>query len=234
MKNRIFVSLFVCLFISFMFVFAPFSEAKVGTWEYNFADVKGNEWEKDWKVIAGSFEVKDGSLAQTDRSGDDNNAFRAIAQTDWEIEDGTIEARVKHDAQAAGTNDALLYYRMKDDDNGYASRLQFDNYITIGKIENGQHGHIKFVNTPVDPETWYVVKVELEGKNITVFVDDNEFFTVEDSFSSKGRVGFGMARSTADAYLSWIRVTGEGVKSMAVVYPSDKLVTTWSKIKNSY
>ncbi len=216
-----------------MFVIAPLSEAAVGTWEYNFADVKGNQWEKDWKVVHGAFEVRDESLAQTDRSGDDNNAFRAIAQTKWEIEDGTIEARVMHDVGAAGTNDALLYYRMNDDDNGYASRLQFDNYITVGKIEGGKHAHIKYVVTPVDADTWYIVKVELKGKNITVFVDDNEFFTVEDDFSSRGRVGFGMARSTADAYLSWIRVTGEGVRATAVS-PSDKLSTTWSKIKSSY
>ena len=242
MKNRIFPSLLnavvhplsplVYLLISFMFVFAPFSEAKVATWEYNFADVKGDEWQNDWKVIDGDFEVKNGTLFQDAQSGDDNNAFRCIFQSDWEIENGTIEAGIWHDAKAAGMNDALLYYRMKDDDNGYASRLQLDNYITIGKITVGRHAHIKFVNTPVETETEYIVKVELEGNQITVFVDDNEFFTIEDSFSSKGRVGFGMARCNGGAHLSWIRVTGEGVKPSAV-YPVGKLAITWSEIKSS-
>lgn len=233
MKNIIFSILLVYLLISLMFIFAPLSKASVGTWEYDFADVKGDEWQNDWKVIDGEFEVKDGTLFQTKQSADDNNAFRCIYQSDWEIEDGTVEACIWHDAKASGFNDALLYYRMKDDDNGYASRLQLDNYITIGKITDGQHAHIKFVNTPVETETEYIVRVELDGNKITVFVDDNELLTVEDDFSSKGRVGFGMSRCNGGAHLSWIRVTGEGVKPLAV-YPMGKLATTWSKIKNIY
>ena len=231
MKKRFFGSFFVCVVISLIFVFAPLSKAKAGTWEYNFADIKGNAWQKDWKVIHGNFEVKDEGLAQTDRSGDDTNAFRAIAQTGWEISDGTIKAKIKHDAQATGASDALLYYRMKDDNNGYASRLQHDNYITIGKIEEGKHSHIQFVVTPVNADTWYEIEVELEGNKITVSLDGQEFVTVEDDFSSKGRVGFGMARSTADAYLSSIEVTGDGVRPMTAVSPSGKLAITWSEIK---
>lgn len=222
----------ICIsFIVVSLMLTGISDAKVGTWEYKFADVKGDAWKKDWKIVQGKFEVKDKSLAQTDRSGDDNNAFRAIAQTNWEIADGTIEAEMKHDPKASGTNDALVFYRMKDDDNGYASRLQFDDYITIGKITAGRHSHIKYVSTPVDADIWYVVKVELKGKKITVFVNDKEFLTAEDDFSLKGKVGFGMSRSTADAYLSWIRVTGEGVTSMTAVSPSGKLATTWADLK---
>lgn len=231
-RNRIRIKSFISLLVGVIFVFALFSEAKAGTWEYNFAEHKG-DWQNDWKVIDGEFEVEDESLFQSAQSGNDNNAFRAIAQTDWELEDGTIEASIWHDADASGMNDALLYYRMKDDDNGYASRLQLDNYITVGKITDGQHAHIKFVNTPVEVETEYIVKVELEGDQITVFVDDNEFFTVEDDSSSKGRVGFGMARCNGGAHLSWIKVTGEGVKALAID-PADKLSTTWCEIKSRY
>jgi hypothetical protein len=215
-------------------MFVSISYAKVGTWEYDFADVKGNAWEKDWKVVHGTFNLIDQSLAQTDRSGDDNNAFRAIAQTKWEIADGTIEAKIKHDAQATGASDALLYYRMKDEDNGYASRLQHDNYITIGKISAGKHGHIKFVSTPVNADIWYDVKVELAGNKITVFLNGEEKVSVEDDFSPQGLVGFGMARSTANAYLSWIRVTGEGVTPTAAVSPSGQLTTTWGRLKTNH
>jgi hypothetical protein len=121
---------------------------------------------------------------------------------------------------------------MKDTDNGYASRLQLDSYITVGKITQGKHAHIKFVSTPVKADTWYIVKIELKDSTITVFVDDNELVTVDDTFSLKGSVGFGMSRCAGGASLEWIRVTGTGVTPTAVA-PTDKLTTTWSAIKIS-
>jgi len=222
---------FVCLLIGLSFALVSLSEASVGTWEYNFADVQGDEWENDWEVIAGSFKVEDGALIQEEASANDNNAFRCLADTDWEITDGTIEAKVKH--MGAGLNDALIFYRMSDTDNGYASRLQLDSYITVGGIAAGAHSHIKYVSTPVVAEQWYIVKIVLEGDSITVFVDDEEFFTAEDSSSSKGRVGFGMSRCIGGAALEWIRVTGEGVTPTAVA-PAGKLATTWGEVRIAY
>ncbi|MCX6644472.1 MAG: DUF1080 domain-containing protein [Candidatus Bathyarchaeota archaeon] len=228
MRKILISALFTCMLAGSMFVFATLGQA--GTWEYDFTKISGNQWEKDWKVISGEFEVADGALTQTEPSADDNNAFRCLALTKWEIGDGTIEAKVKH--IGAGLNDALVFYRMKDEDNGYASRLQLDGYITVGKITQGKHAHIKFVVTPVKAETWYIVKIELKDSTITVFVDDNELVTVDDTFSLKGSVGFGMSRCAGGASLEWIRVTGDGVTPTAVA-PKDKITTTWSAIKVS-
>ncbi|MDQ1327971.1 MAG: hypothetical protein QG641_1256 [Candidatus Poribacteria bacterium] len=211
-----------------MFVFAAIVQA--GTWEYDFTKVKGDAWQNDWKVIAGKFELKDGALWQTTASADDNNVFRCLAVTNWEIGDGTIEAKVMH--HGAGLNDALIFYRMKDNDNGYASRLQLDSYITIGKISGGKHAHIKYVVTPVVAEKLYTVKIELEGDKITVSVDDEEKVVVEDTFSPKGRIGFGMSRCAGGASIQSIKVTGNGVTAISVD-PADKLATTWSEIKVS-
>jgi len=211
-----------------MFVFATMVQA--GTWEYDFSKVNGDAWTKDWKVIAGEFGFKDGALWQTTVSADDNNAFRCLAVTNWEIGDGTIEAKVMH--HGAGLNDALIFYRMMDNDNGYASRLQLDSYITIGKISGGKHAHIKYVVTPVVGEQLYTVKIELEGEKITVSVDDEEKVVVEDPFSLKGRIGFGMSRCAGGASLQSIKVTGNGVTAISVE-PVDKLATTWSEIKVS-
>jgi len=223
MNKILILTLLIC-----MFVFATMVQA--GTWEYDFANIKGNAWEKDWEVIAGEFEVKDGGLWQTMASADDNNAARCLAITKWEIEDGTIEAKVMH--YGGGLNDALIYYRMMDTDNGYASRLQLDSYITIGKISGGKHAHIKYVNTPVVAEKLYTVKIELKGDKITVSVDDEEKVVVNDPFSLKGRVGFGMSRCAGGASLQSIKVTGNGVTAISVE-PADKLATTWSEIKVS-
>jgi len=220
-------AMFLTLFIS-MFVFTAISQA--GTWEYDFTDVKGNAWENDWEIIAGEFGVEDGALKQTFASADDNNAFRCLAVTKWEIEDGIIEAQVMH--SGAGLNDALVFYRMTDTDNGYASRLQLDGYITIGRIAAGKHAHIKYVPMPVVAEQWYTVKIELKGDSITVYVDDEEMVTVDDAVSPKGRVGFGMSRCAGGASLQSISVTGDGITA-AAVSPNDKLATTWSEVKTS-
>lgn len=205
--------------------------ARGGTWEYDFTKATKTALVKDWKVVAGKFEVTDGTLFSNDVSADDNNAFRAIAQTMWDLGDGTIEAKVKHDDKAAGLNDCLVFYRMKNDDDGYASRLQLDSYITIGKITAGRHGHIKFVNFPVVAGEWYTVKVELKGKDIAAFVNNKEYVAVSDDWSSKGKVGFGMARSAGGSRLQWIRVTGDGVTGLSV-QPNGKTAVTWGELKS--
>ncbi len=220
--NKILIStLFIC-----MLVFATMVQA--GTWEYDFTKA-GDAWAKDWQVITGKFELKNGALWQTTASADDNNVFRCLAVTGWEIGDGTIEAKVMH--HGAGLNDALVFYRMKDNDNGYASRLQLDSYITVGKITAGKHAHILFVVTPVVAEKLYTVKIVLEGNNITVSVDGVEKVVVKDSFSQKGRVGFGMSRCAGGASLQYIKVTGSDVTNLTSVDPADKLATTWSEVK---
>lgn len=212
--------LFVC-----MFIFAAISQA--GTWEYDFTKAS-NAWTKDWEIINGEFALADGALKQTSASADDNNVFRCLAVTGWEIGDGTIEARVMH--SGSGLNDALIFYRMMDNDNGYASRLQLDDYITIGKISAGKHGHIKYTSTPVDADIWYTVKIVLAGSKITVSVNDQELVTAEDTFSTKGRVGFGMSRCAGGASLQWIRVTADDITT-ASVDTKGKLTTCWGDIR---
>jgi len=210
----------------FMFVFAAIVQA--GTWEYDFTKVKGDTWKKDWEVIKGEFELKDGALLQKTASGNDNEAFRCLAVTKWEVGDGTIISKVMH--FGAGTNDALTFYRMKDKDNGYASRLQLDGYLTVGKISAGTHGHIKFVATPIVANKLYTVKIVLKGDEIRASVDDVEKVVVSDPFSSKGRIGFGMSRCGQGAALQYISVTGDGVTPTAVE-PADKLASTWGALK---
>lgn len=206
--------------------------ASAGTWTYDFSTLGGADWTKDWKVVAGTFKVDNGSLWQTDPSDDDNNAFRAIAQTTWDIADGTIEAKVKHDDAATKLNDCLVFYRMKSDNDGYASRLQLDSYMTIGKITDGKHAHIKFTANPVVAAQSYTIKIELKGADIAAYVDDALLVNATDDWSSKGKVGFGMSRSNGGARLEWIKVTGDGVEGAATpVQPVGKTATTWGDLK---
>jgi len=224
MRRILATMLFTCLIAGFMFALAPITKA--GTWEYDFTNA--DNWKNDWEVITGEFGVVDGTLTQTFASADDNNVFRCLAVTGWEIEDGTIEARVMH--HGAGLNDALVFYRMTDADNGYASRLQLDGYITIGRITAGKHAHIKYTPTPVVAEQLYTIKIELSGDTITVYVDDEEKVTVDDDISPKGRVGFGMSRCAGGASLQSISVTANNVTTTSVDI-NGKSATCWGDIK---
>jgi len=224
MRRVLVTMLFACLVTGFVFALVPI--AKAGTWEYDFTNA--DNWENDWQVIAGEFEVADGALKQTFESDDDNNVFRAIAMTNWEIGDGTIEARVMHSGE--GLNDALVFYRMSDTDNGYASRLQLDGYITIGRITDGTHAHILYTAMPVEADVWYTIRIELEGDSITVYVDDVEYVTVNDDASLKGSIGFGMSRCSGGASLQWIKVTADDLTT-ASVDTKGKLTACWGDIK---
>ena len=198
----------VRILISWLFL--GFSAVQAGTWEYSFS--KGTDWKKDWKVVSGIFELDRNGLIQLDRGEYDFDARRAIAQTDWEMKSATIEARIRHDKKATGYNDAAIYYRMSDDDNGFCTRIQLDDYVTIGRVKDGAYSHLEIVKTAIDPGVWYDVKIVVKGSRIKVYLNGEEMLDAKSDHSSKGRVGFGMVRSTENAYLSDIKVTGTGVK----------------------
>ena len=173
------------------------------SWNYRFNEKAS--WSEDWKVVKGTFELRDQSLIQTATSDSHINTFRALALNPW-LGDGVIEAKLKTDFTFPGNDDLALYFRMQDDENGYCARIQSDGFVTIGKIHDGIYTHLKAVQTPISSGQWYDLRVELQGPNISVYLNETKVVTAQDTYSATGLVGFGMCRSSAHGYLGEIRV----------------------------
>jgi len=207
--------------------------------EYDFSDSKligENNSAKGWKVISGKWVIANGMYDQTELAGQevakDTNAFRSIFESSWVIKDGTVTMKVKHDAKSTGANDALLLYRMVDNDNGYATRLQRDGYLTIGKITKGAYSHLKYTASPVDADKVYTVTIKLNGNNIDAYLDNKLLVSVTDASYDKGRIGLGVSRSGFPIHFLFVSAEGDGVPTGTTsVDHKGKLTTTWGDLK---
>ncbi len=207
--------------------------------DYDFSDprvIGENNSAKDWKVISGTWVIANGMYSQTQIAGQevakDSNAFRTIYQSKWVIVDGTVKMKAKHDAKSSGPNDALLLYRMVDNDNGYATRLQRDGYLTIGKITKGVYSHLKYTANPVDADKVYTVTIKLKGNAIDAYLDDKLLVSVTDNSFDKGQIGLGVSRSGFPIHFISISAEGDGIPSGTTsIERSGKLTTTWGNLK---
>ena len=87
------------------------------------------------------------------------------------------------------------------------------------------------VTTEVD--TWYRLKMEVEGDQITAFVDDAKVFALRDGLFASGPacIAVNGVRATFDDFM----VTGPDVPDGGpgyLVESSGKLATTWAHLKN--
>jgi hypothetical protein len=209
--------------------------ASAFAFDYDFADAKNASGTdaKGWKVNSGTWAMANGMYDETQLGGaNDGNAFRTIYQSSWVITDGTVILKVKHDVKSTGANDALLLFRMVDSDNGYAARLQRDNYITIGKIVKGVYSHLKYTATPVDADKVYTITIKLKGTALDAYVDDKLLVSTTDATFDKGQIGLGISRSAFPIHFIFLSVNGDGIPSGTTAVEShNKLATSWGDLK---
>ena len=225
MKLNVVVLTLLC-FVLTMSVFA---------FDYDFSDPKAvGANAKDWKVIKGTWVIENGMYNQTDNNANDGNAFRSIYQSKWVIKDGTVIMKAKHDAKSTGNNDAILLYRMIDNDNGYATRLQRDGYLTIGKIISGVYSHILYTAMAVNADQVYTVTVKLNGDAIDAYLDDQLLVSANDSTFKSGQIGLCVGRSAFPIHFLSISADGDGVPKGSAFFAVEspgKLTTTWGDLK---
>ena len=216
------------------------STALAGVWKDDFSNPVLSE--KIWHPVAGvaaegEWEFADGMLIETANVGqDDHNMTSIIAQTEWDLEDGSIEVRGKFEEGAVGLNSWVPLYRMVDDTNGYASRVQLDQAITIGTVVDNHHQWLIWLPPPagtIVPGEWATLRVELEGDQIRTFVNGEKNVETTDASFSKGKVGIGVGRGASPPiYIDSITVEGKGISGFSVD-PSGKTAVTWGCIKSS-
>ncbi len=77
-----------------------------------------------------------------------------------------------------------------DDYQGYYAGISADGNLVLGEA-NGNWTELKSVKSSIQANTWYSVKIEAQGSNIKVYIDDMQVpkITVNDATFARGSIG---------------------------------------------
>lgn len=115
--------------------------------------------------------------------------FPAIALTTGNYRDGVFSVRFKpisgKEDQAAG-----IIFRVVDEDNYYVLRANaLEGNVNFYTYVNGKRSSIKESTVQVSAGSWHELRVEVEGQNMTGFLDGTKLDTATDSTFASGRAG---------------------------------------------
>jgi len=100
--------------------------------------------------------------------------------------------------------------------------------INVGLVNLGEGAYKPTV------DEFYTLKLSCEGDTITVFYDDEEIISAEDSDHAAGTIALCVQDQVV--YFDNVKVTGDEIPNanMSPVEPAGKLVTTWGTLKRAY
>jgi hypothetical protein len=155
----------------------------------NFDNSDGGGLPNDWKcgVTGGGvprwhIEADAGAPSKPNvlkQSG--QGTFPWCVKTSASIADGYVE--VKFTSISGGEDQAGgVVWRWKDGDNYYVARANaLENNVSLYYTANGKRNTIKYVNAPVERNTWHVLRVEFAGTTIKVALDGKTYIEEQDS-----------------------------------------------------
>ncbi|MFC1712522.1 family 16 glycoside hydrolase [Candidatus Poribacteria bacterium] len=198
-----------------------------GVWEDNFDD--GNV--DDWNEISGDWEVKDGIYQQTTMTAEYQKSINGTEGfTDYTLEvDVTIvEGGGGSTSICAGvlmrtdaTGSAGYRFWVRNDTNGFQFSVWMENtfkHVIVNAAEVATPGQV------------YHLKVQIEGFNISAWVDDR--IMVEDHLEADGLFPSGLiGLINYNSHAQYDNLTISGADIIAVA-PAGKLATKWGSIKN--
>ena len=107
-----------------------------------------------------------------------------------ELADGFVEVRLR---PIAGREDQAggVVWRWKDGNHYYVARANaLENNVSLYYTEGGRRITIKYVDAPVPPRTWHLLRVDFSGRRIRVALNGKTYIDVEDAhISGPGAVG---------------------------------------------
>ncbi|MCD6505874.1 hypothetical protein J7M22_04525 [Candidatus Poribacteria bacterium] len=196
-----------------------------------------------WKVISGEWKVEGGAYVQSQdlpmEARNLSGAFYTLLQSPWNIANGTIELTVRFEEGAEESDQALLLFRMVDELNGYALKLNADG-LTVYKLINGSFNTIRMEPSEVKfPEDH--IKVKLDGMWIWVHLNGVLRMRVGDAdFERKGfkegKVGLGVVACQHPIHFEEIKVEGENIRQFRINLPVEldgELPLTWAALKEN-
>lgn len=151
-----------------------------------------------WKIVQDTVGAQARNvLAQVDADTADNR-FPVCVRDDVTTAD--VDLSVKFRPVSGGVDQAAgLVWRYKDVNNYYIVRANaLEDNVVLYKVQNGKRIDLPLVGkgrtyggkAPVPKKQWSTLRVTAVGKTFTVFLNDAQLFTVEDTtFTEPGRVG---------------------------------------------
>ena len=109
---------------------------------------------------------------------------------DVKLADGFVEVRFKalsgRQDQAGG-----LVWRWQDSDNNYVARANaLENNVSLYYTSGGTRRTLQYVDAPVAPNVWHLLRVEFKGTRVLVSLDSKLCIDIEDShIAAAGSVG---------------------------------------------
>jgi hypothetical protein len=128
-------------------------------------------------------------------------AFPWCVRRGTSIEDGFIEVRFK---ALAGNEDQAggVVWRWKDGDNYYVARANaLENNVSLYYTQGGRRITIKYVDAPVAPKVWHVLRVEFAGPRIRVALNGKTYIDLQDEhIKGAGAVGLWTKADSVTAF----------------------------------
>ncbi|ADL42943.1 Pectate lyase [Caldicellulosiruptor obsidiansis OB47] len=148
-----------------------------------------------WSTSNGSWSVVvDGSkVLKQSSTGSEARAY--TGSSDWS--DYTVEAKVKVLGVKDSSSGAGVIVRYKDSGNFYALVLR-NSKIEIVKKANGSRSILAFKSFTLNQDTWYNVKLEVNGSKLVGYVNGSQVLNVSDSSIESGKAGLIADRCVAE------------------------------------
>jgi hypothetical protein len=116
--------------------------------------------------------------------------FPWCVKTGTAVVDGFVEVKFK---PISGSEDRAggVVWRWKDGDNYYVARANaLEGNVSLYYTEGGRRKTLKYVDAPVAPGTWHMLRVEFAGTRIAVALDGKRYIEFDDKhISGSGAVG---------------------------------------------
>lgn len=186
---------------------------------------------KDWKVVNGNWEVKDGVYQVT---RDFDIEYSLVGDEDWD--DYTIEARIRIDEN----NWAGIVFRAKSNMEYYVYYLSvLDNRTELWKHTAGAWvNREKIAQIPtvdgvqLKNGEWYEMRLDIKDDIFSYYINGKWQMDNSDPDYSKGKIGVWAWKTTAS--VDYFSVEGDKIKNTQDVNPASKVATTWGTLKRVF
>ena len=227
-------TIILSLFIYGLWIYSP---ASAGTFVDDFEDGVAN----GWRPVSGNWQIADGKYTLTKPVVDADKPVISVLDSPWKVANGIITVTFSFDKIAKGMERPIIFFRLKDDQNGYAFEFHGkDKFMTVGKIVGGKFTAMRgdktdgiVINKPV------TIRIELQDNIFLVFYNGVPRLRVGDVKSKfkTGRFGLGARNANTPIYFEELKIEAADVTQFAPdlrpVQPQNRLAASWAQLKQS-